>query len=97
MASGIATANIRIATGGKISGKVVNRSGAAISGATVKMTGGIVATTVTVITNSSGIYTSPWIAIGSYSVQVSKSGYTTASKSTSVSTGATATVNFTLQ
>ena len=97
VASGIATANIRIATGGKISGKVVNRSGAAISGATVRMTGGIVATTVTLTTNSSGIYTSPWIAIGSYTVKVSKSGYTTVSKSTSVSTGATATVNFALQ
>lgn len=95
--SGVVTANIRIATGGRISGKVVNRSGAAVSGATVKMTGGLVATSVTITTNSSGVYTSPWIAIGSYTVRVSKSGYTAVSKSTSVSTGATATVNFTLQ
>ncbi|HKT48772.1 MAG TPA: carboxypeptidase-like regulatory domain-containing protein, partial [Candidatus Angelobacter sp.] len=72
-------------------------SGAAISGATVKMSGGLVATNVTVTTNSSGVYTSPWIAIGSYSVQVSKSGYTSVTKTVNVSTGATATLNFTLR
>jgi hypothetical protein len=95
--SGAVTANIKLATGGKITGKVVNASGAAISGATVKITGGLVATNVTVTTNSSGVYTSPWIAIGSYSVQVSKSGYTSVTKTVNVSTGATATLNFTLR
>jgi carboxypeptidase family protein len=95
--SGAVTANIKLATGGKITGKVVNASGVAISGATVKMAGGLVATNVTVTTNSSGVYTSPWIAIGNYSVQVSKSGYTTATKTVTVSTGATATLNFTLR
>jgi len=91
------TANIPMATGGKLTGKVINGSGVAISGATVKITGGIVATTATVNTNSSGVYNSPWIPIGNYTVQVSKSGYTTQSKTTSVSTGATTTVNFTMQ
>jgi len=91
------TANLRMATGGQISGKIVNRSGAAISGATVKMTGGIVSTTVTVTTNSSGVYTSPWIAIGNYTVQASKSGYATQTKTTTVNTGITTTVNFTMQ
>jgi Carboxypeptidase regulatory-like domain len=97
VASTAVTANIRLATGGKFTGKVINRSGVAISGASVKMTGGLVPTTITVVTNSSGIYTSPWISIGNYTVQASKSGYTTQSKSASVDTGATATVNFTLQ
>jgi len=97
VASSTVTANIRMATGGKITGKVINKSGAAISGVSVKMTGGLVSTTVTVLTNSSGVYTSPWIPIGSYTVQASKSGYTTQSKTTSIATGATATVNFTLQ
>jgi hypothetical protein len=91
------TANIKIATGGKIAGKVTNKSGAAISGATVKLTGGIVPTTVTVTTNSSGNYDSNWVAIGNYSVQVSKSGYTTQTKNTTASTGSTTTLNFTLQ
>jgi hypothetical protein len=97
VASAAVTANIRMATGGKITGKVINRSGAAIAGASVKMTGGLVSTTVTVVADSSGVYTSPWIPIGSYTVQASKSGYTTQSKTTTVGTGATATVNFTLQ
>lgn len=95
--SGTATANIKLATGGKIAGKVVNRSGVPISGATIKMTGGLVSTSVTVTTSSTGVYTSPWIAIGNYTVQASKTGYTTQSKTTTVSTGATATVNFTMQ
>ncbi|MGB9120146.1 MAG: carboxypeptidase regulatory-like domain-containing protein, partial [Candidatus Angelobacter sp.] len=97
VASGAVTANIRMATGGKITGKVVNRTGVAISGASVKITGGLVPTTVTLSTNSSGVYLTGWIAIGNYTVQVSKSGYTTQSKSTSMSSGQTATVNFTLQ
>jgi hypothetical protein len=95
--SAAVTANIRIATGGRISGKVVNASGVAISGATVKMTGGLIATNVTVTTNSSGVYTSPWIPIGGYSVQASKSGLATVTKAVNVSTGATATLNFTLR
>ncbi|MGZ7063146.1 MAG: beta strand repeat-containing protein, partial [Candidatus Angelobacter sp.] len=97
VASGAVTANIRMATGGKITGKVVNRSGAAISGATVRITGGLVPTTVTLSTNSSGVYLTGWIAIGNYTVRVSKSGFTTQTKSTSMSSGGTATVNFTLQ
>jgi hypothetical protein len=56
-----------------------------------------VATTATVTTNSNGVYNSTWIPIGSYTVQVSKSGYATQSKTTNVNTGATTTVNFTMQ
>lgn len=97
VSGGTATANVKIATGGKIAGKVTNKSGAAISGATVKLTGGIVPTTVTVTTNSSGNYDSNWVAIGNYSVQVSKTGYTTQTKNTTASTGSTTTLNFTLQ
>jgi len=52
---------------------------------------------VTLSTNSSGVYLTGWIAIGNYTVQVSKSGYATQSKGTSMSSGQTATVNFTLQ
>ncbi len=97
VSSSAVTANIRIATGGKIAGKVVNRSGVAISGATVRITGGLVPTTVTVLTSSTGVYNSNWIAIGTYTVQVSKPGFTTQTKTTSMSSGATATANFTLQ
>ena len=92
-----ATANIKLATGGKAAGKVTNKSGAAISGATVKLTGGIVPTTVTVTTSSTGTYDSGWVPIGNYSIKVSKSGFTTQTKNTTVATGGTVTVNFTLQ
>ncbi|HET9792530.1 MAG TPA: carboxypeptidase regulatory-like domain-containing protein [Candidatus Angelobacter sp.] len=97
VASSAVTANIRIATGGKIAGKVVNRSGVAISGASVRIVGGLVPTTITVLTNSTGVYNSNWIAVGTYTVQVSKPGFATQTKTTSMSAGATATVNFTLQ
>jgi len=97
VASAAVTANIRMATGGKITGKVVNRSGVAISGATVRINGGLVPTSVTLTTNASGVYLTGWIAVGTYSVQVSKTGFTTQTKNTSMSSGGTATVNFTLQ
>jgi carboxypeptidase family protein len=97
ISGGTVTGNIKLATGGKAAGKVTNKSGGAISGATVKLTGGVVPTTVTVTTNSSGSYDSGWVPIGNYSIQVSKSGFTTQTKNTTVTTGATITVNFTLQ
>jgi hypothetical protein len=92
-----ATANIKLATGGKAAGKVTNKSGAAISGATVKVTGGIVPTNVTVTTSSSGTYDSGWVPIGNYTITVSKQGFTQQTKNTTVTTGGTVTVNFTLQ
>jgi galactose oxidase len=91
------TANFALATAGKIAGVVQNSSGAAISGATVKITGGKVATTVNTTTNSTGNYGTSWIAVGSYTITVSKSGFTTQSKTATVNTGATITVNFTMQ
>jgi len=91
------TANIAIATAGKLAGKVVTSTGAALSGVTVKLIGGKVSTTVTLTTNSTGNYSSPWIAVGSYTITISKTGHTTQSKTATVSTGATTTVNFTMQ
>jgi hypothetical protein len=52
-------------------------------------------TTLTVITNSTGAYSSSWIPIGNYTVAVNQSGHTTQTKSAVVSTGATTTLNFT--
>ncbi|HEX7284534.1 MAG TPA: carboxypeptidase regulatory-like domain-containing protein [Candidatus Angelobacter sp.] len=97
VSGGTVTGNIKLATGGKAAGKVTNKSGGAISGATVKVTGGIVPTTVTITTNSTGNYDSGWVPIGNYSITVSKSGFTTQTKNTTVTTGGTVTVNFTLQ
>jgi hypothetical protein len=88
-----ATLNMPLATGGKINA-VVEASGADISGATVTVSGGLVSTTDSGTTSSTGVYLSPWLPIGTYTVTVSKSGYTTQSQSVTVATGATATVTF---
>jgi hypothetical protein len=89
------TANIKLASSGRIGGTVKTSGGAAISGATVKFTGGVIATTATVTTSSTGTYTSPWMPVGNYTVTVSKTGLTTQSKPATVSSGATTTLNFT--
>jgi hypothetical protein len=88
---------MQLSTAGKISGSVKNSSGGAISGAVVTITGGNIATTVSLTTSSSGTYATTWIPIGSYKVTVAKSGYTTQSKSTTVVSGATASVSFTMK
>jgi len=90
------TANFALATAGKLAGVVKTASGTAISGATVKITGGKIATTVTKTTSSTGSYDSGWIPLGSYTITVSKTGFTTQSKTATVNTGATTTVNFTM-
>jgi hypothetical protein len=89
-----ATLNIPIATAGKITAKVVTSTGAVVSGATVTIKGGAIATTVTGSTSSSGLFTTTWIPVGTYTVTVAKTGHTTQSKSATVSAGATTTVTF---
>jgi acid phosphatase len=91
------TLNFAMATGGKIAGTVTNSSGAAISGAAVTLTGGSINTTVNTTTNSSGAYNSNWMPVGSYTVTVSASGHAIQSKTATANTGATTTLNFTLQ
>jgi hypothetical protein len=90
------TLNFALATAGKIGGKVTTSSGAALSSVAVKITGGVIPTTIYLTTNSYGQYLSNWIPVGNYTVTVSKSGYTSQSKSTAVSAGVTSTVNFTM-
>ncbi len=98
LASGAtATLNFAMATGGKIAGTVTDSSGAAISGASVTLTGGVISTTVHTTTNSSGAYNSNWMPVGTYTVTVSASGHAMQSKSATANTGATTTLNFTLQ
>ncbi len=90
------TLNFQLSTAGKIGGTVTNSSGAAVSGVTITVTGGQIATTVTLTTSSTGQYLTGWIPIGTYTVTASASGHTTQSKSSiSVSAGVTTTVNFT--
>jgi hypothetical protein len=90
-----ATLNIAIATAGKITAKVLSPSGAVVSGATVTIKGGVIATTVTGTTGTTGLFTTNWIPVGSYTVTISKTGHTTQSKTATVSSGATTTITFT--
>jgi hypothetical protein len=93
--SAISTLNIPIATAGKISVKVVAPNGAVVSGATVTIKGGSVATTVTGSTSTAGLFTTNWIPSGTYTVSISKTGHTTQSKSATVTSGVTASLTFT--
>jgi uncharacterized protein (DUF2147 family) len=87
--------NFPLATAGKITVKAVNSAGAADAGVTVSISGGVIATTINGTTNSSGIFTTNWTAVGSYTITISQTGHTTQSKSATVTAGATTTVNFT--
>jgi len=89
------TVNLGLATSGMLAGTVTMSGGSLDPGVTVTLKGGVIATTVTLTTNSSGAYKSSWIAVGSYTVTISQSGHTTQTKSATVTAGATTTVNFT--
>ncbi len=88
------TLNIPLSVAGKIAGYVRTAGGVAISGATVTFSGGVIPTTKSVLTNTSGFYDSSWIPVGTYSVTATKSGVGTKSAGATVSTGQTTTLNF---
>lgn len=91
------TTNIPIATAGKITGVVRNATtGAVIAGATVKISGGVIATAKTYTTNSSGAYTTAWVPVGTYLVTASAPGRTNGQMSVTITSGQTATANFSL-
>jgi acid phosphatase len=76
---------------GTISGRVTNiNTGGAISGATVSFSGG------STTTDSSGGYAFSNVAAGTYSLTATHTGYFRVTNSVTVSSGATATLNFAL-
>jgi hypothetical protein len=87
---------IFVATTGRISGQVLNSGGAPVAGATLTFTGGKLRLSRTVLTDGSGAYNSSWIAVGSYTVSVSATGYAAASGTATVNTGLTTALNFSL-
>jgi len=89
------TLNFPLATAGIIKVVAVNSTGAADAGATVTIQGGVIGTTVTGTTNSSGTYSSNWIPAGSYTINISQTGHTAQSKSATATAGVTTSVNFT--
>jgi hypothetical protein len=90
------TANIQLATTGRITGTIKTSSGARVSGATVTFSGGVIPNTTSVFTNSAGNYTSAWIPVGSYTVTVTKSGLTTRTGTATVTPGGKYVLNFTM-
>ena len=84
-----------MATAGIIKVTAKNSAGAVDVGAAVHIQGGVISTTLNGTTNSSGVYSSNWIPVGTYTVTISESGHTTQTKSVTVSSGATSAVNFT--
>jgi hypothetical protein len=88
--------SMKLSTAGKLTGKVRASSGLGISGATVKLSGGVIGSSFTLTTGNDGSFATAWIPVGTYSVTVSKSGYSTRSGSAAVQTGDTTSYSTTL-
>ena len=87
---------IFVSTAGRISGHVLNSSGAPIVGATVTFTGGNLRLSKSVATDGSGAYNTSWTSVGNYTVMVTASGYSGASTATSVNSGLITALDFSL-
>ena len=82
---------------GKISGRVTDPNGAAVPGATVKITDLARAGTTTVTTNDAGLFDAPYLLPGSYQVLVETTGFKKAVlDKVSVAINETSTVTITL-
>ncbi|HJQ02449.1 MAG TPA: carboxypeptidase regulatory-like domain-containing protein [Jatrophihabitans sp.] len=87
------TQNIQLTTTGRVTG-TVTAGGAAVSGATITLQGGNLATTDTVTSNSTGNYTSNWDPVGTYTVTCTASGHGTQTiTGVQITTGGLTTVN----
>jgi hypothetical protein len=80
-------------TGG-IKGKTTTISGVALQGVSVTVTGGLISTTKSTISDRHGNYSFSGLPVGSYTVTAAHAGYTTLQKSVTVSSNSTSTVNF---
>jgi len=91
-APSVSTLTLPISTAGIIAGTVKNSSGAVLSGASVSIVGGAIATTVNLSASSSGTFTTTYIPIGTYTVTCSSAGYTSQASSVSLTAGGTPSV-----
>lgn len=87
---------IFVSVAGQIKGQVLNAGGAPVAGATLTFTGGSLRLSKTVVTDGSGSYNTSWTSVGNYTITVIASGYAATSATTSVNTGLTTTLNFSL-
>ena len=62
------TANIKLATSGRIAGTVKRADGSAASGVKVVFVGGVITNTTSLTTSSTGTFSSTWIPVGNYTV-----------------------------
>ena len=86
------TQNVQLSTSGRIVGNVTG-SGSALSGATVSISGGPIATNQSVQTDATGHYDEGWVPVGSYTVTCSASGFVSQSQTVTVTAGVSATAN----
>ena len=84
-------------TTGSISGRVVDPSGAPISGVTVEATSQSLQGARTIVTAGDGVYRFPAVPPGSYQIRATRSGFRAVGKAATVSLDATTTVDLTLQ
>jgi hypothetical protein len=90
------TQNIALSTAGVLQGKVSNGSGVGVAGATVSITGGVLSSSFSATTNSSGSYNFGWVPVGTYAVTVTASGYGSGSSSATINSGQTTVLNVSL-
>jgi PKD repeat protein len=88
--------NIALSTAGVLTGKISNRSGVGIAGATVRISGGVLASVFSATTGSGGAFNFGWIPVGSYTVTITASGYASKGVSTTINTGMTTTLAVTM-
>ena len=89
---------VRAQSTGSMTGTVSDPSGASIPDATVTLTNTGTAQTRTVLTNTGGIFSFPELPIGTYTMQISKSGFATQKRSaTELLTGQTIGIDVTLK
>jgi hypothetical protein len=79
---------------GSISGTVTAASGKAVAGATVRISGGVVLTSVTITTDAKGHYQSGVVPVGNYQITVVKGGFTSQTKATTVTANTVTAVDF---
>lgn len=89
-----ANADVWSAAAGVLSGRVTHTSGAPVSGATVVVSGGVLGSTKSVVSDVNGYYSFGYVPMGAYSVSTT-SPAVTSSKAT-VTAGATSTTNLQL-
>jgi hypothetical protein len=97
LCAGFATAAFGQVTGGSLAGNVTDASGAAISGATIKLKSKTTGQELTTQTTSAGGFIFPNVAVGEYEFNVEATGFTSAKQNVVVALNQTTSVDVTMQ